>query len=153
MSNSLRRLSKATNNENALKIPVVNQQEQNTLPTLGNVNVDGRRSNLSDDCDTTAAAEEPGNQDSSAALREFDKIVRRQKPNVDKAIILKSAYHQSLLRVSWNLIESEILHCPGTTSSDQQKAIVVLTSMCTFVFQIVLIWDMISSNILLFTNR
>ena len=47
------------------------------------------------------------------ALQEFDELIRKQKPNVDKAKILKSAYHQSLLRVSWNLIESEILHSPG----------------------------------------
>jgi len=64
-------------------------------------------------CNPEAAAVwcSPG---SSAELREFDEGLRRQRPNVDKAKILKSAYHQSLLRVSWNLIESEILHSPDS---------------------------------------
>ena len=47
------------------------------------------------------------------ALKEFDEKVRKAIPSVDKALITRSGYHQSLLRVSWNLIESEILHSPG----------------------------------------
>ena len=47
------------------------------------------------------------------ALKEFDEKVRKSSPSVDKALITRSGYHQSLLRVSWNLIESEILHSPG----------------------------------------
>ena len=47
------------------------------------------------------------------ALKEFDEKLRKANPSVDKALITRSAYHQSLLRVSWNLIESEILHSPG----------------------------------------
>ena len=47
------------------------------------------------------------------ALKEFDEKVRKANASIDKALITRSAYHQSLLRVSWNLIESEILHSPG----------------------------------------
>ena len=50
------------------------------------------------------------------ALKEFDEKVRKASPSVDKALITRSGYHQSLLRVSWNLIESEILHSPGKKS-------------------------------------
>ena len=49
-----------------------------------------------------------------SVLAEFDLSVRNQKPNVDKAKILNSPYYQSLLRVSWNLIEAEILHSPDS---------------------------------------
>ena len=47
------------------------------------------------------------------ALKEFDEKMRKANPSIDKALITRSGYHQSLLRVSWNLIESEILHSPG----------------------------------------
>ena len=47
------------------------------------------------------------------ALKEFDEKVRKASPSEDKYLITQSGYHQSLLRVSWNLIESEILHSPG----------------------------------------
>ena len=52
------------------------------------------------------------------ALKEFDEKVRKSSPSVDKALITRSGYHQSLLRVSWNLIESEILHSPGKRTFD-----------------------------------
>ena len=52
------------------------------------------------------------------ALKEFDEKVRKSSPSVDKALITRSGYHQSLLRVSWNLIESEILHSPGEKKFD-----------------------------------
>ena len=52
------------------------------------------------------------------ALKEFDEKVRKSSPSVDKALITRSGYHQSLLRVSWNLIESEILHSPGKKTFD-----------------------------------
>ena len=47
------------------------------------------------------------------AIKEFDEKIRKANASIDKALITRSAYHQSLLRVSWNLIESEILHSPG----------------------------------------
>ena len=47
------------------------------------------------------------------ALKEFDEKIRKANSSIDKALITRSGYHQSLLRVSWNLIESEILHSPG----------------------------------------
>ena len=53
-------------------------------------------------------------QERCNTLKEFDELVKNQKPNIDKAKILNSPYYQSLLRVSWNLIEAEILHCPDS---------------------------------------
>ena len=65
----------------------------------------------------TVRSDESASSDAAERLREaltaFDEKLRRQRPSVDKAL-LKSAYHQSLLRVSWNLIEAEILHTPGS---------------------------------------
>ena len=65
----------------------------------------------------TVRSDDSASSDAAERLREaltaFDEKLRRQRPSVDKAL-LKSAYHQSLLRVSWNLIEAEILHTPGT---------------------------------------
>ena len=46
-------------------------------------------------------------------LKEFDEKLRKANSSIDKALITRSGYHQSLLRVSWNLIESEIGHSPG----------------------------------------
>ncbi len=65
----------------------------------------------------TVRSDDSASSDAAERLREaltaFDEKLRRQRPSVDKAL-LKSAYHQSLLRVSWNLIEAEILHTPGS---------------------------------------
>ena len=49
--------------------------------------------------------------------------MRKSSPSVDKALITRSGYHQSLLRVSWNLIESEILHSPGKRIFDMFQII------------------------------
>ena len=64
----------------------------------------------------TVRSDDSGSSDAADRLRDalqaFDEKLRRQRPSVDKAL-LKSAYHQSLLRVSWNLIEAEVVHTPG----------------------------------------
>ena len=51
-------------------------------------------------------------QQISDDLQEFDEKLRSHRPDHDKAIIRRS-FFISTLRVSWNLIEAEILHNPG----------------------------------------
>ena len=46
-------------------------------------------------------------------LQDFDDKLRAHRPAHDKALVSRS-YFVSTLRVSWNLIEAEILHNPGT---------------------------------------
>ena len=52
-------------------------------------------------------------------LQEFDEKLRTHRPDHDKAIIRRS-FFISTLRVSWNLIEAEILHNPGNLQANAQ---------------------------------
>ena len=45
-------------------------------------------------------------------LQEFDEKLKSHRPALDKTLVGRS-YFISTLRVSWNLIEAEILHNPG----------------------------------------
>ena len=51
----------------------------------------------------------------SEDIQDFDEKLRFTRPSSDKALVQKS-YFISTLRVSWNLIEAEILHNPGNLS-------------------------------------
>ena len=58
-------------------------------------------------------------QQISDDLQEFDEKLRSHRPDHDKAIIRRS-FFISTLRVSWNLIEAEILHNPGNLQANAQ---------------------------------
>ena len=64
-------------------------------------------------CPLACCSEITDDSKQKLALKEFDEKIRKASSSIDKALITRSGYHQSLLRVSWNLIESEILHSPG----------------------------------------
>ena len=68
------------------------------------------------------------------ALKEFDEKIKKANSSIDKALITRSGYHQSLLRVSWNLIESEILHSPGKNYNSCSNVHIFYCSIIGIVF-------------------